>query len=52
MPFFEDPNVRLQQWGANLHNNTVEFESELRGLKRPLNRDLLAFDPNDCHVHL
>ena len=41
MPFFEDPSVRLQGWGANLHNNTVEFESELRGLKRTLNRDLL-----------
>lgn len=41
MPFMEDPNVRLQSWGANLHNNTTDFESELRGLKRPLNRDLL-----------
>lgn len=40
MPFFEDPNIRLQQWGANLHNNTIEFESELRGLTRTLNRDL------------
>ena len=42
MPFFEDPNVRLQSWGANLHNNTIEFESELRGLKRPL-KGSLAF---------
>jgi hypothetical protein len=41
MPFFEDPNVRLQGWGANLHNNTTDFESELRGLNRTLNHDLV-----------
>lgn len=41
MPFFEDPNVRLQHWGANLHNNTIDFESELRGLTRTLNHDLI-----------
>ena len=39
MPFFEDPNLRLQKWGANLNSNTVNLESDLRGLTRTLNRD-------------
>ena len=39
LPFLEDPNIRLQKWGANLRDNTVQFESELFGLTRPLNRD-------------
>lgn len=45
LPFWEDPNIRLQSWGANLHNNTTDFESELRGLTRKLNRD--EIDKND-----
>jgi hypothetical protein len=45
MPFLEDPNIRLQYWGANLQNNTVDLESEFRNLNRPLNRDLM--DKND-----
>ena len=39
MPFYEDPNQRLQFWGANLHNNTINLESDLKGLTRPLTRD-------------
>jgi hypothetical protein len=38
MPFYEDPNQRLQMWGANLHNNTVNLESDLKGMTRPLTR--------------
>ena len=45
LSFFEDPNVRLQMWGANLQNNTVDLESEFRNMNRPLNRDLI--DKND-----
>ena len=41
LPFMEDPHVRLQTWGANLQNNTVDLESSLRSLGRPLNRDLI-----------
>ena len=40
MPFQEDPQIRLQKWGANLTNNTVNLESDFFGLTRPLNRDL------------
>ena len=59
LPFFEDAQVRLQHWGANLQNNTVALESDLRGLTRPLNRDLtdennyqkqsIYSDPNYYH---
>ena len=39
LPFVEDPHIRLQHWGANLRYNTINLESDLRGLTRPLNRD-------------
>lgn len=41
LPFLEDPNIRLQHWGANLQNNTVDLESEFRNMNRTLNRDLV-----------
>ena len=40
MPFQEDPQLRLQGWGANLRTNTVDIENDLRGSTRKLNRDL------------
>ena len=39
MPFVEDPHMRLQKWGANLHTNTTCIESDLHGLTRKNNRD-------------
>jgi hypothetical protein len=39
LPFFEDPQLRLQRWGANLQTNTVGLESDLFGLTRKLERD-------------
>ena len=42
LPFLEDPQVRLQQWGSNLQYNPVCIESDLRGLTRPLCRDLIS----------
>ena len=41
MPFMEDPQMRIQKWGANLMTNTVNIESDLRGMTRKLNRDVL-----------
>jgi len=38
LPFYEDPQMRLQYWGANLMTNTVNIESELRGITRVLTR--------------
>lgn len=43
-PFFEDPQLRLQKWGANLRNNTVNLESDLRGLTRHANRDVSSLN--------
>ena len=41
LPFMEDPQMRLEKWGANLNKNAVSLESDLKGLSRPLNRDLV-----------
>ena len=41
MPFIEDPQLRLQKWGANLRTNGVNLESDLRGMTRKLNRDYI-----------
>ena len=27
--YIEDPQIRIQKWGANLYNNNVNLESEL-----------------------
>ena len=40
LPFMEDPQIRLQRWGANVRTNTVNLESDLFGITRLLNRDL------------
>jgi hypothetical protein len=45
LPFINDPQIILQQWGSNLMTNTVNVESDLRGMTRKLNRDLV--DSND-----
>jgi hypothetical protein len=42
MPFQEDPQLRLQHWGANLRTQTIAIENDLRCMTRPLNRDLLG----------
>lgn len=41
MPFQEDAQLRLQQFGANLHTNSINLESDLMGLTRKLQRDNL-----------
>ena len=37
--FMEDPYMRMAQWGANLQTNTINLESDLLGLTRPLTKD-------------
>jgi hypothetical protein len=44
MPFYEDPQLRLQKWGATLTTNTVNLESDLLGVNRNLSRDCLGKD--------
>jgi hypothetical protein len=39
--FMEDPHIRLQKWGANLHSNTVNLESALIGIGDKLTHDCL-----------
>ena len=36
VPFLEDPRIRLEKWGANLRTNTVDLESDFRGLNHKL----------------
>lgn len=49
IPFMEDPHLRLQKWGANLHTNIINLESDLKGLTRSSNRDCL--EENDYNKH-
>jgi hypothetical protein len=39
--YIEDPYVRMQKWGGNLHTNVVNVESDLLGLTRSLGRDYM-----------
>lgn len=39
MPFVADPQMRLQKWGANRHNNFVQVESDLFNMQHKLTRD-------------
>jgi len=42
--YIEDPQIIIQKWGANLRTNTINLESELLGVSKPLNRDCLHVD--------
>ena len=37
--YMEDPYIRMQKWGGNLQSNTINLESDLMGLTRPLTLD-------------
>lgn len=37
--FFEDPQIRLQRFGANARTNTIGVENDLMCRNRPLGRD-------------
>jgi hypothetical protein len=44
-PFYmEDPHIRIQKWGGNLMTNSINLESELRGVNRKISRDILGKD--------
>jgi len=43
MPFNEDPFIRMQKWGANNVTNSINLESDLKGLTRNLNNDCIPF---------
>jgi len=50
LPFLEDPNIRMQKWGANLRNNTINLESDLYGLTRKTNRDYIGRNEHDLYA--
>jgi hypothetical protein len=49
MPFIEDPQLRIQRWGANMWSDSTNLESELRGLGRPLNHDVKTYQETRIH---
>ena len=50
VPFMMDPQLRLQGWGANLCTNSIQLESDFRGLTRKLNRDVVALNQHNDHM--
>ena len=41
--YMDDPFIRIQEWGGNLRTNTINIDSDLKGLTRPINnRDGIA----------
>lgn len=51
--FMEDPFIRLQKWGANLHSNTINLETSLMGVDSKLSRDCITNDnklPNNYPI--
>lgn len=40
--YMEDPQIIPQKWGANLRTNTINLESDLRGVNRQISRDCLG----------
>jgi len=42
--YVADPQIIIQKWGGNLRTNSVNLESELLGVNRPLNKDCLGKD--------
>jgi hypothetical protein len=42
LPFYADPQMRLQKTAANMRTNTIGIENDLRGMTRKLNRDLVG----------
>ena len=37
--FIDDPQIRMQKWGANLSKNKTQLENDLLGITRKLNTD-------------
>ena len=50
--FAADPYIRSQKWGANLMTNSVDLESELKGI-RPISKDCHGKDEyTNYHVNI
>jgi len=44
VPYINDPHIRLTRWGANHRTNMVDIQSDLYGLTRPYNRDIIGLN--------
>jgi hypothetical protein len=42
--YMEDPQIRIQKWGANLRTNAINVESELLGMNRQISKDYVQKD--------
>jgi len=52
-PYINDIHIRLQKWGANLHTNSTNIESQLRTMNIPLGRDTSMYtDSEPSHSKL
>ena len=40
--YMADPQIRIQGWGGNLMTNSINLESDLKGINRKLNKDCLG----------
>jgi len=49
LPYMEDSQLRLQKWGANLAQNHVDLETDLKGMTRKMNRDLLGYNNHSTY---
>ena len=43
-PYIDDVSIRLQGWGANLRTNTVDIDSNFKGLDRKLASDYKQYE--------
>jgi hypothetical protein len=43
--YFSNPYIRLQTWGGNLCNNSIDLESELKGYTHPLCKNTVYDTP-------
>lgn len=50
LPYMEDSQLRLQKWGANLAQNPVDLETDLRGMTRRMNRDIIGYNNHTTHT--
>ena len=42
--YISDPQIIIQKWGGNLRTNTINLESDLRGVNRKAGKDCLGKD--------
>ena len=42
--YMGDPHIIMQKWGGNLRTNTINLDSDLRGVNRQIGRDCLGKD--------